>query len=262
MTHCARVDGHCGRCDQPLPFDFTMAFQPIVDVDERRVVAHEALVRGTGGESAWHVLQRVDDDLLYRFDQACRVKAIELASRLEMPVMLSINFLPNAVYEPAACIQATMEAARRHAWPTERINFEIVESEAVTDRRHLKRIVDHYHQMGFSTALDDFGAGYANLDLLTELHPDTLKLDRQLVMGIDSHPRRQMLVETLVALADRLGCRLIAEGVETPAESRWLYRAGIARQQGYYFARPAVEALPSVPPERFSEVHGDGRPAG
>lgn len=257
MTHCARVEDHCGRCDAPLPFAFTMAFQPIVDVERATTVAYEALVRGEQGESAWDILQRVDDTLLYRFDQACRVKAIELASRLGMQEILSINFLPNAVYEPSACIQATLQAADRHAWPIERINFEIVESEAVTDRRHLKHIVDTYHSMGFSTALDDFGAGHANLDLLTELHPETLKLDRQLVTGIDRDPRRQTLVRAAIGMAEGIGCKLIAEGIETAAEARWLRDAGISRQQGYFFARPGLETLPEVSAERFAELDRD-----
>jgi len=254
MSHCARVAGRCGRCDTPLPFDFTMAFQPIVDVELGRVVAFEALVRGTQGESAGQILSQVDEALLYRFDQACRVKAIELASRLDMQETLSINFLPNAVYEPTACIQATLEAARRLAWPTARINFEIVESEAVSDRAHLKLIVDSYREMGFSTALDDFGAGHANLDLLTELRPDTLKLDRQLIMQIDGDPRRQAMVRAVVAMAAELGCQLVAECIETLAEARWLKRAGIARQQGYYFARPGLESLPEVPAARFADI--------
>ena len=254
MSHCARVEGHCGRCDTPLPFNFTMAFQPIVDVKLGQVVAFEALVRGTRGESAGRILGQVDEKLLYRFDQACRVKAIELASRLGMRETLSINFLPNAVYEPTACIQATLEAARRVGWPIERINFEIVESEAVSDRAHLKRIVDSYREMGFSTALDDFGAGHSNLDLLTEMRLDTLKLDRQLIMQIDRDPRRQAMIRAVVAMAAELDCQLIAEGIETLAEARWLKRAGVVRQQGYFFARPELEALPVVPAARFVDT--------
>ncbi|MEQ6887166.1 EAL domain-containing protein [Halomonas sp. CS7] len=243
MSHCARVEGHCGRCEGELPFDFTMAFQPIVDIREARVTTYEALVRGPGGESAWSVLSQVSDDLLYRFDQACRVRAIELASRLGLRQKLSINFLPNAVYEPEACIQATLEVCRRVGWPTERLVFEFTETERVSDRRHLHRIIESYRSMGFTTALDDFGNGYANLDLLTDLKPDRLKIDRELLMGCDRDTRRQALIRAMKGLGDALGLLLIAEGVETRAEALWLARLGITRQQGYYFARPAVESL-------------------
>ncbi len=251
QPHCARVDGVCNRCDTPVPFAFTMAFQPIVDVSQRRVVYYEALVRGVNGESAFSILNQVTDELMYRFDQACRVKAIELASELGMTERLSINFLPNAVYEPEACIQSTLDTSRRVGWPTERLNFEITETERVVDRAHMRNIIDSYRRMGFTTSLDDFGNGYANLDLLTDLRPDTLKIDRELVMGCDSNERRQAILKSMVSLAHTLGTQLVAEGVETREESRCLLALGISVQQGYYFARPEIGELPTVAPVRY-----------
>lgn len=243
MSQCARVNDRCKRCEGDLPFDFTMAFQPIVDLTLAKIVAYEALVRGPQGESAWSVISQVTDDLLYRFDQACRVKAIEMASALDMQTDLSINFLPNAVYEPKACIQATLEVSKRVGWPTHRLIFEITETERVRDRQHLCNIIDAYRSMGFKTALDDFGNGYANLDLLTDLTPDKLKIDRELVMNCDSDFRRQALLNAIILLAQELDMTLIAEGVETRAEALWLARAGIVRQQGFYFAKPAINSL-------------------
>lgn len=251
QPHCAWADDVCNRCDTPVPFSFTMAFQPIVDVTQRQVVYYEALVRGINGESAFSILSQVTDELMYRFDQACRVKAIELASELGMTERLSINFLPNAVYEPEACIQSTLETSRRVGWPTERLNFEITETERVVDRAHMRSIIDSYRRMGFTTSLDDFGNGYANLDLLTDLHPDTLKIDRELVMECDSNSRRQAILKSMVALARTLGTQLVAEGVETREESRCLLALGIAVQQGYYFARPEVGKLPTVALEKY-----------
>ena len=249
--HCARVNGHCNRCDSPVPFAFTMAFQPIVDVSQREIIYYEALVRGPNGESAFSILEQVTKDLMYRFDQACRIKAIELASKLGMQEKLSINFLPNAVYEPRACIQATLETAHRVGWPTEQLNFEITETERVKDRGHMRRIIESYREMGFTTSLDDFGNGYANLDLLTDLRPDTLKLDRDLVMECDSSNRRQAILRSLVALAKTLGTQLIAEGVETREESRCLLALGIPMQQGYYFSYPNLEALADIDDAKY-----------
>lgn len=243
MPQCARGPHRCARCDGPLPFDFTMAFQPIVDLASARVTTYEALVRGPGDEPAWSVISRVTDDLMYRFDQACRIKAIELASRLGMRERLSINFLPNAVYEPEACIQATLETSRKVGWPTDRLIFEFTETERVFDRAHLKRIVNSYHEMGFATALDDFGSGYANLDLLTVLEPDKIKVDRELVMGCDGDQRRQVLLHTIRRMATELEIDMIAEGVETREEALWLGRAGITHQQGFFYARPSIESL-------------------
>jgi len=251
QPHCARVNGVCNRCDTPVPFAFTMAFQPIVDVEKRRIIYYEALVRGIAGESAFSILEQVTDELMYRFDQACRVKAIELASELGMQERLSINFLPNAVYEPQACIQATLDTSHRVGWPIERLNFEITETERVVDRAHMRSIIESYRRMGFTTSLDDFGNGYANLDLLTDLRPDTLKIDRELIMGCDTSKRRQAILKSLVSLADTLDVHLVAEGIETRAESRCLLALGIPVQQGYYFARPQIEQLPRVADEKY-----------
>lgn len=228
-----------------------MAFQPIVDVIQRRIIYYEALVRGPKGESAFSILNQVTDNLLYRFDQACRIKAIELASELGMQERLSINFLPNAVYEPEACIQATLETSNRVGWPIDRLNFEIVETEKVRDRLHMRNIIESYREMGFTTSLDDFGNGYANLDLLTDLRPDTLKIDRDLVMECDTNKRRQAILRSIVALANTLEIKLIAEGVETREESRCLLSLGIPVQQGYYFSYPNLEALAVIDDTKY-----------
>ncbi len=245
---CHFVDGECQNCQGDLPFSFTMAFQPIIDLGTGSVFAHEALVRGTGGESAWSVLSQVTPEHLYTFDQACRVRAIEMASQLGMTSKLSINFLPNAVYEPRACIRATLEVARRVGWSLNDLIFEITENEHVADRDHLRHIVEQYHEMGFTVALDDFGTGHANLDLLTVLTPHHLKLDRILISGIGQDVRRQNLVRHMCLMAEALGMGLVAEGIETLEEARWLYQNGIMRHQGYYYARPAFEALAEIDP--------------
>ncbi|HEX4871300.1 MAG TPA: EAL domain-containing protein, partial [Nevskiaceae bacterium] len=205
MVDAARVDCRQCRDAEALSFDFSMAFQPIVDLDSRQPLAHEALVRGPAGEGADWVFARVNPDNRYRFDQACRVKAIELAARLGLPGYLSINFMPNAVYDPAACLRTTLAAADRFGFPTDRIVFEFTEGERVEDLRHLKRIVQHYQSRGFRVALDDFGAGYAGLGLLTELQPDVIKLDMSLIRGLDQDPRRRAIVEHTHALCRSLG---------------------------------------------------------
>src|SRR5262245_31459396 len=117
-------DGACSGCGGSLGFDFTMAFQPIVDVAAGSVFAYEALVRGANGEGAWDVLSRVNAENRYAFDQRCRTKAVGLASELGMNAMLSINFMPNAIYEPRNCLQSTLKASEAVGFPVERIIFE------------------------------------------------------------------------------------------------------------------------------------------
>lgn len=78
----------CGKAER-VGFDFDYAFQPIVDIGTRKIFAHEALVRGPGGEAAMSVLSKVNDNNRYRFDQACRVKAIKGASQLGIQEFIS-----------------------------------------------------------------------------------------------------------------------------------------------------------------------------
>lgn len=238
----------CSRCrDLPdLPFTFTMAFQPIVDIETREVFAYEALVRGTQGEGAYEILSQVTEELRYQFDQSCRVKAIELAAKLGINCSLSINFLPNAVYEPKACIRATLEAAEKYNFPVGRIIFEVNEAEPVGDPGHLGAIFEEYHNQGFTTAIDDFGAGHAGLNLLADFQPGILKLDMALIRNIDSNKIRQSIVNGVITTARELDIVLVAEGVETLGELNTLRAMGIRLFQGYLLARPAVEALPEV----------------
>lgn len=238
----------CSACDpgESLPFDFTMAFQPIVDARKRVVYAYEALIRGPDGEGAETILRRVNPDNRYVFDQACRVKAVELASKLAVPCFVSINFLPNAVYRAATCIRATLEAARRFGFPTEQLIFEIAESEKVVDKEHLKSIIREYKRRGFKTAIDDFGAGYSGLNLLAEFQPDIIKLDMALVRAIDTEPVRQAIVRGILGVCQALQIEVIAEGVETRAELALLREFGIGLFQGFLFARPGFECLPAV----------------
>lgn len=247
MAGPVKCEGCADGSDPPFPF--TMAFQPIVDVTARAVWAYEALVRGPEGQSAAHVLGQVRPDNQYRFDQSCRVKAIELAGRL-FPAggdaRVSINFMPNAVYEPAACIRTSLAAAARVGFPASRIVFEFTETERVSNPAHIRRIVESYREMGFVTALDDFGSGYSGLGLLTDFNPGVIKLDMHLIRGLDADPRRRVIVGGMARTAHDLGITVVAEGVETSGEAVVLQDLGVTLLQGYLFARPTLEALPAV----------------
>lgn len=237
----------CLRCrdtDAPIDMDLRMAFQPIVDVGRREVFGFEALVRGADGQGAGWVLAQVTPETLYRFDQTCRVLAIETAARLGLTSMLSINFMPNAVYEPASCIRLTLAAAERVGFPVEKLMFELTEGERIVDPAHALRVLRYYHQRGFTTAIDDFGAGFAGLNLLAQFQPQVLKIDMELVRGIESSKPRQAIVRGVALMADEVGSRLIAEGVETREELACLRSLGIDLFQGYLLAKPAVESLP------------------
>ncbi|MGJ5206293.1 EAL domain-containing protein [Bradyrhizobium sp. HKCCYLR20261] len=242
--------GACAGCADgiELPFAFTMAFQPIVDVAAQRIWGYEALVRGPNGEGAHSVLSQLTETQLYKFDQSARVLAIETAGRLftDPCARLSINFMPNAVYEPRACIQKSLAAAKRAAFPAQNLMFEFTENERMASPDHVERIVKSYKELGFWTALDDFGAGYAGLNLLARLQPNLIKIDMELLRGIDRDRAKQIIVAGVAAMARELNVGVLAEGVETEAEFTVLRAAGIRLFQGYYFAKPALMALPEV----------------
>ena len=243
----------CNRCKDldDLDFEFTFAYQPIVDFHARAIYAHEALVRGIHGESAASILARVNDDNRYRFDQACRVKAVKGAAELNIQEFLSINFLPNAVYQPAACIRTTFDAARQYKFPKEKIIFEVLEGEKVSDRPHLINIFEEYRRFGFQTAIDDFGSGYAGLNLLAEFQPHIVKIDMDLVRDINLSKPKQAIVEGIVHICKRLDIKVLAEGIETKAERDFLLANGITLMQGYLFCKPAFQAIGQIDPEAW-----------
>ena len=157
----------CQHCKIPLDFDFTFAFQPIIDIRQNTIFAHEALVRGIHQESAFEILSQVTDTLRYSFDQKCRYRAIELISQLDRSANVSINFMPRAVYDPNVCIGTTLEASKKFNFPIDQIIFEVSEQEKTDDFAHILSIFEAYKKMGFKTAIDDFGAGHSGLNFLS-----------------------------------------------------------------------------------------------
>lgn len=236
----------CIRCKNTKPFELKlkMAFQPIVDVDAKSIFAYEALVRGADGASAAQVLGAVKPEDLYAFDQTCRVLAIDTAQRLKMDTHLSINFLPNAVYEPATCIRLTLAAARKVGFAPERLIFELTESEKIQEPAHALRIIKDYQMRGFMTAIDDFGAGYSGLNLLADFQPHLVKLDMALTRDIDRDAVRRAIVSGVIGTCQALGCKVVAEGIERPGELDTLRKMGVSLFQGYLLARPGLESLP------------------
>ena len=234
----------CAGCSNPneLDFDFEYAFQPIVDLSTRTIYAHEALIRGVNGEGALTILSRINSHNMYRFDQACRVKAVKTAAELQLKSLLSINFMPNAVYRPELCISTTLAAAEKYNFPANNIIFEFTEGEKI-NIKHLHNIISEYKKLGFKTAIDDFGAGYAGLSLLVQFQPDIVKIDMELLRNIDSDKPRQIVVNALVRMCHELEVTVLAEGVETIAERNYLADQGINLMQGYLFARPAFKSI-------------------
>lgn len=230
-----------------FPVPYTMAFQPIVDAETGGVFAYEALVRGVDGSGAGAVLGHVTPGNRWVFDEGCRIKAVGLAAQCGLgrpgeTALLSINFLPNAVADPADSVASTLRAIEAAGLAPGRILFEFTEHEPI-EPGHLQAILKTYRSMGFRTAIDDFGAGYSGLTLLSRFQPDVVKLDMALVRCLDIDRVKRTIVSHLVRMAADLDVTVVAEGIETVAEYEALVDLGVTLFQGYLFARPAFEAL-------------------
>jgi EAL domain-containing protein (putative c-di-GMP-specific phosphodiesterase class I) len=242
----------CPAVSSGVDFEFSFAFQPIVDAETRNVISFEALVRGPHGESSDNVLSQLKDENRFGFDQACRLKAIHLASRLKLRGNLNINLFPYETYQTRMNIRATLQAALDCGFPADKIIFEVTESEQLTDHRRLIDIIRMYQLFGFRTALDDFGTGYSGLKLLVQYQPNYIKLDRNLIADIHENEVKQTIFHGINLICNKLKIRIMAEGVERAEEYDWLRRVGVNYFQGFYFAKPAFEALPEVAGELFA----------
>ena len=246
----AHTSENCNLCNAGPELPFSMAFQPIVNVAERTVWAYEALARGPEGEPAATVLNHSLHNNRYAIDQRCREKAVAVASALgilQTSAALSINFYPNAVYEPRQCLARTFAAANAVGFPLNRLIFEITEVEEVRDHEHLRRIMTEYRTHGLRLAIDDFGAGHSGLNLLSVFQPDIIKVDRVLVDHIDQRSASRSIVRSIVRMCAEMDVTLVAEGIEREEEMQVLCEMGISLMQGFLFARQAFEGLPRWP---------------
>lgn len=113
-------------------------------------------------------------------------------------------------------------------------------------REFLVEVFEAYRKEGFRTAIDDFGAGYAGLNLLADFQPDILKIDMKLIRDINHNKVKQTLVRSIQQISEELGIQLIAEGIETEDEYKYLRDSGITLMQGYFFQKPMLEAFQTL----------------
>lgn len=222
----------------------TSFFHPIVDTaDPSRTIAHESLLRGFSDEGAMISPGKIFGageraGLMFHLDRAARLSAIREAQKVDLQTDLFINFNPTAIYDPEFCLRTTVKAIEDAGMDPKRLVFEVIESERVGDSRHLSDILSYYRRAGFRVALDDLGAGYASLNLLSELRPDLVKFDRQLISGIAGDPYKQKILAKLIELSRELEVQTVGEGVETVEEWQYLKERGVDYAQGFLFCRP------------------------
>lgn len=236
-------------CTEALDSGFRFAYQPIIDRSNGSIAGYEALVRGLNGESAASVIAAIGPEKRQAFDQACRVRALQTAARLKLRGDLHLNCSRITPENLASAIDATRECALENGIDPGRVVLEFGELETLGNPRQLVNAHRVARDAGFRVLADNVGAGEVGLKRLAVFRPRYAKLDRSLVSGVDSSPRRQAIVQGVIATCDALGIEVIAAGIETEAEAAWLERAGVNLAQGYLFGapslRPGSEALKS-----------------
>ena len=221
---------------------FHPVFQPIVDLKSRELVGYEALTRFDSGQrpdlcfaDAWSV------GLGPELELACLGAAVDAARDLRSGAFLDLNASPRLL-DHAGPLRDVLCLADRP------LVLEITEHETVEDYDRLR---DAIRTVGrdVRVAVDDAGAGVANFGHIIELQPDFVKLDVSLVRNVNANLGRQAMVVGMRHFSRTVGCRLIAEGVETSEEAKTLTSLGVEFGQGYLFGRPeAINPCVAVDP--------------
>ena len=232
---------------------FTHWFQPIVNARRRVLEGHECLIRLPKADDPGKWLNgdeiidaAISRGEIHKFDSYSRGKAIRQAADKYTKGRVFINFTPSSIYDPAFCMASTMQALENTRLTPGDIVFEVVESDRVSNPRHLRHIVEYYRAKGFGVALDDVGTGSNSLQMVADLQPDFIKLDKSIVWKCDT----QIGLRTLKKLAElgfESGIAVIAEGVETESMRDVLLDSGIDLMQGYFFGKPAPNFLEQFP---------------
>ena len=220
------------------------AFQPIVDVHTGFCTGFEALLRkhdlagfdGIGEllDAAWK------EGVLYGLDLGLREKALRAFSRFAptCPTILFFN-LDNRIIETPDCSPGnTIRLLEELGLPRERLCFEVSERHRFRSFGLMREVLLHYQRQGFRIAIDDYGSGYAGMELLYYCEPDFIKISRFLIEKLNQDQKKRLLVSHLTRLAHKLGISVVGEGVETEPELVACRELGCDSVQGFFVQEP------------------------
>lgn len=227
-------------------------YQPILDFRTGGIYGWEALARGPEAspfESPLVMFELAEQiGRLFSLEEACREKAILNLGPIAKGQRLFLNIHPRTMADPEFTPGKTFALLQEAGLSSDNIVFEITERHSVQDFSLFYRTLDHYRSQGFQIALDDAGAGYSGLSTIAEMQPDYIKLDKALIRNIHRDPVKRALVETTVSFSDKIGAKIIAEGIETRDQAVCLRDVGVHYGQGYYLGRPGFPR-PGLMPE-------------
>jgi EAL domain-containing protein (putative c-di-GMP-specific phosphodiesterase class I) len=217
-------------------------YEPIVDVDTRTVFGYEALARGPEGTSmhspAALFATAEAHGLMFELDCLCRASGLKGAVDFPNETNLFLNIMPGSIHDPNFHPDRLIKTLEECRLSPSEVVLEINEQESIEDFVAFRELSDRYRSLGFRFALDDTGSGYAGFEELIELSPEFIKIDRSMVSGVDQDPAKQDVLAALLSMAEKMGARVIGEGLDTLEELEMLSELGIHFGQGWLFGRP------------------------
>jgi diguanylate cyclase (GGDEF)-like protein/PAS domain S-box-containing protein len=224
--------------------ELELYYQPIVDLSQSCIVGAEALIRWNHPERGLLLpgdfLPAAERTGLIRpitawvLEQAC-IQARRWCDQ-DLDLYASIN-IPPAYWQPTA-IRRMIAMIESFGLDADRIMIEVTEEAAMNTGTELNPMLAEIHSQGLRLAIDDFGTGYSSLERLRRLRPSMIKIDRSFVRDLPADHDAGILVETMVTMAQKLGIKCLAEGIETEAQLRFLLDNGCPLGQGYLYSRP------------------------
>ncbi len=172
-------------------------------------------------------------------EQLCRESAFNKIGELGADQKMFVNVHPDAINDPAFTEGETIRIIQNLHIKPKNIVFEITERHHIKDFISFNRTLTHYRDQGFLVAVDDVGSGFSTLQSIAEIRPDYIKIDMSLVRDIHKDKVKTALMETFVTFAEKIGCEIIAEGIEEEAELAQLAGIGVHYGQGYFLGKPA-----------------------
>lgn len=223
-------------------------FQPIVSLRNGSVYGYEALSRGPQ-DSPMHSPGVLFDcaekyGKVWELELLCRITAIETLSAMNRSIKLFLNVNPQVIHDEKFKIDFTKEYLSYYNLNPQDLIFEITERGSVNNINDFIKTIDYYKAQNYKIAIDDAGAGYSGLNLISDIRPHFLKLDMNLIRDIDKDILKQALMKSLTEFASLTNTLLVAEGIETPSELAKLIEIGVNYGQGYYLQRPCASIIP------------------
>jgi EAL domain-containing protein (putative c-di-GMP-specific phosphodiesterase class I)/GGDEF domain-containing protein len=225
-------------------------FQPIVNMQDGSIYAHEALIRGPRGMPLHTpdalIAAANREGLLLHFEIACVAAILEHWARLQDPGRLFLNLSAHALVQVIgrSTSQDIAESIRKRGLQPRMLVIELTEHEHVADVATLNKVVRALNGAGIVLALDDFGNGRSSLRLWSEIQPAIVKIDKYFTRDLSQHAQKVQTLRALMQIADVFGSMLVAEGIETGDDLRVIRDLGISYGQGYFMGRP--DPMPRV----------------